>query len=82
MFAKICISSLLVSALCLQVTAHALISPGVGFPANPQRKDVKRPSDNEPCGGGIDIASKISTSTPVNADADGKFQADVTNFNG
>jgi hypothetical protein len=81
MFAKICASSLLVSALCLQVTAHALISPGLGFPANPTRSNVQRPSSKNPCGN-IDIASQISTSTPVIADANGEFQANVTSFNG
>jgi len=82
MFAKICASSLLVSALCLQVTAHALISPGLGFPANPTRSNVQRPSNKNPCGNIGDIASQITTSTPVIADANGEFQADVTSFNG
>jgi len=82
MFAKICASSLLVSALCLQVTAHALISPGLGFPANPTRANVQRPSNKNPCGNVGDIAPLISTSTPVNADANGEFQANVTSFNG
>jgi len=82
MFAKFCASSLLVSALCLQVTAHALISPGLGFPANPTRSNVQRPSSKNPCGNIGDIASQITTSTPVIADANGEFQADVTSFNG
>jgi len=82
MFAKICASSLLVSALCLQVTAHALISPGLGFPANPTRSNVQRPSNKNPCGNIGDIASQISTSTPVVADGNGEFQANVTSFNG
>jgi hypothetical protein len=82
MFAKICASSFLVSALCLQVTAHALISPGLGFPANPTRSNVQRPSNKNPCGNIGDIASQITTSTPVIADANGEFQVDVTSFNG
>jgi len=82
MFAKIFASSLLVSALCLQVTAHALVSPGLGFPANPTRANVQRPSSKNPCGKVGDIATLITTSTPVSADANGEFQADVTSFNG
>lgn len=82
MFSKIWASSLLVSALCLQVTAHAAFSPALGVAGTPQRGDVKRPSDQNPCGDDVDIANKFDSSKTVTADANGNFQVTVGNFNG
>lgn len=81
MFAKIWASSLLVLGLCLQVTAHAAVAPALGVQGNPTRGDVQRPSAAKPCGN-VDIASKIGSSTPVLADADGSFKVTGTCFNG
>lgn len=81
MFKKIWASSLLVLALSLQVTAHAAVSPALGVQGNPTRGDVQRPSAAKPCGN-VDIASQISSSTAVTADASGSFNVDGTSFNG
>jgi len=81
MFAKIWTSSLLVLALSLQVTAHAGVSPALGVQGNFIRADVQRPTGAKPCGK-VDITSKISSSTPVPADASGSFIVNATCFNG
>lgn len=81
MFAKICASSLLVSALCLQVAAHAAVSPALGVKGVPVRRDVQRPSAAKPCGN-VDIASNIGTSTAAQADGNGIFNATMISFNG
>jgi len=81
MFAKILASSLLVLALCLQVTAHAGVSPPLGVQGDLTRGEVQRPTAAKPCGK-VDIASKFSSSTPVLADASGSFKVDATSFNG
>lgn len=76
MFAKILDSSLLLLALCLQVTAHVVVSPALGA-----QKDVKRPTSQEPCGANVDIAQTLGSSTAVTADANGKIQVTASNFN-
>jgi len=81
MFAKIWASSLLVLALCLQVTAHAAVSPALGIQGNPTRGDVQRPTSAKPCGN-VDITSKIGSSTLVPADASGSFIVNGICFNG
>ncbi|KAK1961990.1 hypothetical protein LY78DRAFT_616751 [Colletotrichum sublineola] len=65
-----------------QVAAHAAINPVLGLSGTAVRSDVKRPSDNAPCGNGVNIASAIGKSTAVKADASGSFTVDVQNFNG
>lgn len=82
MFAKIWASSLLVLALCLQVTAHAAVSPLLGVTGATTRGDVQRPTGANPCGAGINIASKFDSSTAATADAKGSVQLNATCFNG
>lgn len=82
MFAKIWASSLLVLAICLQVTAHAAVSPPLGVTGAATRADVQRPTGANPCGAGVDIASKFDSSTAVTADASGSVQLKATSFNG
>ena len=82
MFAKIWASSLLVLALCLQVTAHASVSPLLGVQGDATRADVKRPTGANPCGAGVNIVSKFDSSTAVTADASGSVQLNATCFNG
>ena len=82
MFAKIWASSLLVLALCLQVMAHAGVSPPLGVQGDLTRADVQRPTGANPCGAGINIASKFSSSTAATADASGSVQLNATCFNG
>jgi hypothetical protein len=74
------VSALVLTALSLQVNAHAAISPMLGVKGAPQRSDVQRPSSASECGN-VNIANNIDTSTPVQAAADGTFTATVTNFN-
>jgi hypothetical protein len=81
MFAKISASCLLLLALCLQVTAHAGVSPPLGVQGNLTRGEVQRPKGAKPCGN-VDVASKIDSSTPVLADASGSFKVSATSFNG
>jgi len=81
MFAKIWASSLLVSAFCLQVTAHAVFSPVLGVQGVPQITDVQKPSKQQPCGI-TNIANTFDSSKTVTADADGNFEVTGINFNG
>jgi hypothetical protein len=62
--------------------AHAIASPPLGVNGTPTRSDVKRPSNNQPCGPGVNIASSLDTSTAVPADANVDVKVTVTNFNG
>lgn len=80
MFTKIWASSLLVSILCLQVTAHAAVSPALGVQEKIARKDVQIPSKNDPCGG-VNIAKNFGSSQTVPADANGNIRISATNFN-
>jgi len=80
MFSKLFTSAALVLALSLQVNAHAAIAPALGVAGAPVRNDVQRPSAAAGCGK-VNAASTIDTSTPVVADATGKFTVTVTNFN-
>jgi len=82
MFSKVWTSATLVLALCLQVNAHAAVSPALGVSGTPVRNDVKRPSTASPCGAGVNIASTIDSSTAVAANAAGTINADAINFNG
>jgi len=82
MFAKIWASSLLVLALCLQVTAHATVSPLLGVPGAATRSDVRNPTVANPCGAGVNIVSGFSSSTAATADASGSVQLNATCYNG
>lgn len=80
MFSK---SLFLAAALLLgtvtQVNAHAAIAPALGVKGTPARSDVQRPSSSKPCGS-ANLAD-VSSSTAVNAGADGSVTMTVTNFN-
>jgi len=82
MFARIWTAIALVLALCMQVDAHAAISPVLGVNGTPVRGNVKRPNNANVCGAGVNIASAINTSQSVTANAAGQFNAEVINFNG
>lgn len=80
MLFKLLSVSSLVFGLALQAQGHAIISPALGVSGTPTRNDVQRPSKNSPCGN-VDIASALTTATPITVNADGTFTATVTNFN-
>jgi len=61
--------------------AHAGVAPQLGVNGTPKRSDVKRPSNNQPCGNGVNIASALDTSTAVPASANGDVKVTVLNFN-
>jgi len=61
--------------------AHAGVSPQLGVNGTPKRSDVKRPSNNQPCGSGVNIASALDTSTAVPADVNGNVKVTALNFN-
>ncbi|KAF9449818.1 hypothetical protein P691DRAFT_727270 [Macrolepiota fuliginosa MF-IS2] len=83
MFAKIWTSLAILLAVSLEVRGHAAIAPALGLGSTaPVRNDVKRPSTASPCGAGVNVASALGKSTPVQAAADGTFTATITNFNG
>jgi hypothetical protein len=82
MLAKIWASVTVLIALSLQAHAHAAVAPVIGVSGAPKRSDVKRPSNANPCGAGVNIATALRSATPVAAAADGTFTATVTNFNG
>ena len=61
--------------------AHAGVVPALGINGTLQRSDVKRPSQNKPCGDGVDIATTLDNSTSVPADQNGNVNVTVTDFN-
>jgi len=81
MFTKAFAIGALVLASCLEVNAHAAVSPVLGLAGAPARSDVNRPNTRAPCGRNVDIATAMAASTPVQAAADGTFTMTVTNFN-
>lgn len=83
MFAKAWTSIVVLLAVSLEVQAHAAIAPVLGKgSAAPVRNDVTRPSKAAPCGAGVNVASALGQSTPIQAAADGTVTATITNFNG
>lgn len=83
MFAKAWTSLVVLLAVSLEVHAHAAVAPVLGkASAAPVRADAKRPSTASPCGAGVNVASALGQSTPIQAAADGTFTATITNFNG
>ncbi|KAK1999301.1 hypothetical protein LX36DRAFT_605318 [Colletotrichum falcatum] len=82
MLKSLFVYSAVLALSAVQVAAHAAINPVLGVSGTAARKDVKRPSDNAPCGNGVNIASALGSSTPVKADASGAFTVNVQNFNG
>ncbi|KAJ7155833.1 hypothetical protein C8R46DRAFT_1116564 [Mycena filopes] len=73
--------TVVVLALSLRASAHAMPSPALGVKGLPARSDVQRPSTKSPCGS-VNIASSLDTSTAVPVEADGTtVMLNVTNFN-
>lgn len=68
--------------LAFEVQAHAIINPALGVTGTPARANVKRPSTQNPCGAGVNVATALASSKAVTADATGKFTVTVQNFNG
>jgi len=82
MFGKVWTAAALILSLCMQVSAHAAISPALGVNGTPVRGNVKRPNNANVCGAGVNVASAINTSQAVTANSAGAFNAAVINFNG
>lgn len=83
MFSKMWASGVLVSALCLQVTAHAIVTPALTVKGLPTRADVQQPNAANPCGADVtNISSVIDAATTVPAGASGSFRVNATSFNG
>jgi len=83
MFSKILASSVLVFALCHQVTSHAIVTPALGVNGTAIRADVQRPSSASPCGADVtDISTAIDAAMTVVVNANGSFQVNGTSFNG
>ncbi|EFQ31230.1 uncharacterized protein GLRG_06374 [Colletotrichum graminicola M1.001] len=82
MFKSLFVYSAVLALSAVQVAAHAAINPVLGVSGTAVRNDVKRPSNNAPCGNGVNIASAIGSSTSVKADASGSFTVNIQNFNG
>jgi hypothetical protein len=83
MFSKILTSSVLVLALSLRVTSHAIVTPALGVNGTAVRADVQRPSTASPCGAHVtDIATAIDSAMTVPVSANGSFLVTGTSFNG
>ncbi|PPQ68872.1 hypothetical protein CVT24_007681 [Panaeolus cyanescens] len=81
MFGKIFTATSLVLALAAQAYGHAAIAPVLGLNRAPVRNDVKRPSNNNPCGNGVNIANGINGNSFVTVQ-NGAITVTSTNFNG
>ncbi|KAK2023650.1 hypothetical protein LX32DRAFT_676477 [Colletotrichum zoysiae] len=82
MFKSLFVYSAVLALSAVQVSAHAAINPVLGVSGTAVRNDVKRPSNNAPCGNGVNVAQSLGSSTAVKADASGSFTVNVQNFNG
>lgn len=83
MLSKILASSVLVLALCHQVTSHAIVTPALGVKGTAVRADVQRPSSAKPCGANVnDISNAIDSAMTVAVNANGSFHVTGTSFNG
>ena len=77
-------ASVFLLALTSSVSAQSqdpkgiVITPALGV-SNPGASDVQHPSTNAPCGD-KSISQNLGSSTPVQADTDGKFRVHVLNF--
>lgn len=74
------LSALLLS-LSYHALGHAIITPALGVSGTAARSDVTRPSNNAPCGNGVNVANAIGGSSAVQANGN-SFTVTVTNFNG
>jgi len=81
MLSKIFAFTAAILVFSAQVHAHAAVAPALGVSGTPTRNDVQNPSTASPCGK-IDIASALSTSTPVVAAANGSFVVTAIDYNG
>ena len=81
MFIRFITASLVIFSLCFQAHAHAAISPALGVAGTPKRANTKRPSNNSPCGAGVNIAQALGSSQVVRANGNA-FSVNVINFNG
>jgi len=83
MFSKILASSVLVLALCHQVTSHAIVTPALGVKGTAKRANVQRPSSASPCGANVNnISNAIDSAMTVVVNANGSFNVNGTSFNG
>ncbi|CAA7266654.1 unnamed protein product [Cyclocybe aegerita] len=76
-------ASLLVGlSLLHQVRAHTALIPMLSVAGTPERDDVQRPNNRNPCGRDVDVtAAAVEGSTAAVADATGAFTVTATNFN-
>jgi hypothetical protein len=81
MLSKSFIASIFLLASISSANAHAGVTPALGVQGQLTRNDVQRPSTSSPCGN-VNIAQTLDSSTPVQADQNGDFSPNVTNFNG
>jgi len=80
MFSRTFFVSVVILAMGLQASGHAIVTPALGVKGNGTRNDVQRPSTAKPCGKAS--LSAVGTSTPAIAAADGTVQMTITDFNG
>ncbi|KAL0953939.1 hypothetical protein HGRIS_005102 [Hohenbuehelia grisea] len=66
-------------SLAAQAYGHAAVLPPLGVAGEMTRDQVQRPTDDQPCGG-INVNANLATSQRLQADDQGKFSAEVTNF--
>ena len=81
MFKQTVAFSLFVLALSSQVSGHALIEPALGIPVGGTRNDVTRPAQDQPCGSGVNVQAELAGTQKVQANPDGTFQVNISNFN-
>jgi hypothetical protein len=65
--------------LFASVNAQVCMNPALGVSGTPSAQDVQNPTDAKPCGD-INIAQNLETSTPIQADQDGKFSPSIISF--
>ncbi|KAH9986117.1 hypothetical protein BJV77DRAFT_1082340 [Russula vinacea] len=72
MISKSFVALIFLFAFTSSVNAQVCMEPALGVSGTPTAQDVRKPTDALPCGG-VNIAQNLESSTPIQADKDGKF---------
>ena len=79
MISKSFVALIFLFAFTSSVNAQVCMEPALGVSGTPTAQDVRKPTDALPCGG-VNIAQNLESSTPIQADKDGKFSPSIISF--
>ncbi|KDQ32092.1 hypothetical protein PLEOSDRAFT_1015217, partial [Pleurotus ostreatus PC15] len=80
-FTSFVATSIVIAGLSASAYGHAAAHPALGIKEPMQRRDVRRPNAQNPCGAGVNIAQNLDTTPAIPVNADGSFSVVVENYN-